>query len=137
MRCVKLFDLSVLQGQDLVTLHDRVDSVCNGYHGAVCEHRFDRILNCLLRFQIDVSGSFVDQDDFTFLEQGPRDAYQLLFADTQILSALFDNHLQTISLLNEVTEPAGLDRLDDLLICELVKGVDVFLDRPLEQLRIL
>lgn len=54
----------------LVTLHDRVDSVCNGYHGAVCEHRFDRILNCLLRFQIDVSGSFVDQDDFTFLQKG-------------------------------------------------------------------
>ena len=55
-----------------ITVHDGVEPVSNGEHGAVSELPPNRLLNEFISFQVHRGRGFIEDKDFTFAEQRTR-----------------------------------------------------------------
>lgn len=67
-----------------------IDSVRDGDHRAVGETPLYGLLDLMLRLDIDVGRSFIDQNNLALLHDGPGDVDELLLSRRKILTVLRD-----------------------------------------------
>src|SRR3954464_2377119 len=85
-----LDDLSALDHQDRVGVHDGVQAMRDHDGGAVLAKMLDRLLNLFLGLGIERGGSFIEQDDRRVLDQRACDRDALALAARKLRAVLAD-----------------------------------------------
>lgn len=90
----------------------------------------------LVRLVVDVGRGFVKEQDAALSQQRPPEDQHLPHASTQVLAVLGNGSIQFAwHLLDGIVQAALPEGLPDLLICVLVKRVNVITNGAREQLQ--
>ena len=73
----RLGDHSLIDNHDHVSMDDRCQAVGNGQNSAVLHEILNRPLHYRLGFVVQGRGGFVENDDWRFLDESPRDGHPL------------------------------------------------------------
>src|SRR6478736_4792782 len=91
-----LDDTAVIKHENLICAHDSGKPVRN-YDASTVEHQsLERFLNETLRRSVHARGRFIQNQNWRILQERPRNRKPLLFADTQLYSALPHNAAQSV-----------------------------------------
>ena len=133
-----LNDAALVHNPDLVGLLDGAQAVGDGEGGQAMAHVFDDRLDLGLGFGIDVGGGFVQQQEFRFQVEHPREGQQLPLAGAELLAALadlgFEPHRKAA---HEVLQLALFQHRSEALLIALPSHDDVVFERAGENKNIL
>src|SRR5262249_46871201 len=91
-----LDDTTMIKYENLVCVHDSGKPV-RDYDGSTIEHQsLQRFLNESLRPRVHARRRFIQNQNWRILQECPRNRKPLLFAHTQLYSALPDNAAQSV-----------------------------------------
>ena len=89
----------MIKHKHLITLHDRVQPVCDRYHCASSELGLDQLLNPLLRDNVDVRCCLIENHNLVLPQNGPADANQLPLTGAQVGTSLADLEINAFAAL--------------------------------------
>src|SRR5580658_6763608 len=130
-----LDDLAAAQDKDLVRVGDGAQTMGDDKTGAIGHEPFERLLDELFGGGIDAGRRFVKNQYRRVLQQSPRDAHSLFFADAEFDPAFADARIVTLRQLDdEIVAVGGARRGQKLLLARVEAPVkNIFSDRAVEQ----
>lgn len=87
---VEFFDFTIAHDEDFVALNDGLESMSNGNHGTVLEALLDHFLDLILGDEVNVSSSFIEDDNFALLHDGSADANDSFLTRAEVATLLVD-----------------------------------------------